>query len=136
MDGPTFSCPICGKEYPWKPELAGKKGKCKCGAIMHVPSSATGMPARVANVKGPGGSKGGSSVMNTSSHVASRPRPTPKPVPMPGYEQSEDEVPQEPPTTTPEAEQKPVQEPEPTTPPQPPPPTWKRWLGLGRKKGK
>jgi hypothetical protein len=79
--GPTFSCPECGKEYPWKPELAGKKGKCKCGAIMHVPTSSEGVAARIAGRKsGSQGSKGGSSVMNTSVHVVSRPRPTPKPV--------------------------------------------------------
>jgi hypothetical protein len=79
-NGPTFSCPECGKEYPWKAELAGKKGKCKCGAVMHVPTSSEGVAAKVASKKSPHGSKGGSSVMNTSAHVAARPRPTPKPV--------------------------------------------------------
>jgi hypothetical protein len=79
-EGPKFSCPQCGKVYPWKAELAGKKGKCKCGAVMHVPTSSEGVAARVASKKSANGSKGGSSVMNTSAHVASRPRPTPKPV--------------------------------------------------------
>ena len=33
----TFACPACGKTYPWKPALAGKKGKCKCGSVMSIP---------------------------------------------------------------------------------------------------
>ena len=36
--GATFSCDACGKQYPWKPELAGKKAKCKCGAVLNVPA--------------------------------------------------------------------------------------------------
>ena len=32
-----FSCGGCGKTYKWKPELAGKKAKCKCGHVMSVP---------------------------------------------------------------------------------------------------
>ena len=36
--GATFSCDSCGKQYPWKPELAGKKAKCKCGAVLSVPA--------------------------------------------------------------------------------------------------
>ena len=38
--GPKFNCPSCGKEYTWKPQLAGKKGKCKCGSVMLVPAKA------------------------------------------------------------------------------------------------
>jgi hypothetical protein len=41
--GATFSCDSCGKQYPWKPELAGKKAKCKCGALISIPAQA---PAR------------------------------------------------------------------------------------------
>lgn len=33
----TFSCSSCGKSYRWKPELAGKSARCKCGEKMHVP---------------------------------------------------------------------------------------------------
>jgi hypothetical protein len=33
-----FSCDGCGKTYRWKPELAGRKVKCKCGQAMHVPA--------------------------------------------------------------------------------------------------
>ena len=35
-----FACPACGKRYGWKPEIAGKKAKCKCGEVMSVPKSA------------------------------------------------------------------------------------------------
>ena len=36
--GATFSCDACGKQYPWKQELAGKKAKCKCGAVLNIPA--------------------------------------------------------------------------------------------------
>lgn len=36
-----FTCTQCGKQYRWKPELAGKKVKCKCGGVMHVPVDAS-----------------------------------------------------------------------------------------------
>ena len=36
--GATFSCEACGKQYPWKAELAGKKAKCKCGAVLNIPA--------------------------------------------------------------------------------------------------
>jgi len=32
-----IQCPICQKEYRWKPELAGKRVKCKCGEVIDVP---------------------------------------------------------------------------------------------------
>ena len=34
-----FSCDTCGKSYRWKPEIAGRKAKCKCGAVMLCPSA-------------------------------------------------------------------------------------------------
>lgn len=35
-----FACPGCGKQYGWKPELAGRKAKCqKCGQVLVVPAS-------------------------------------------------------------------------------------------------
>jgi hypothetical protein len=37
-----FSCGGCGKSYKWKPELAGKKAKCKCGHVMTVPKEISG----------------------------------------------------------------------------------------------
>lgn len=35
-DGARFSCEGCGKTYAWKPELAGRRVKCKCGHVMTV----------------------------------------------------------------------------------------------------
>jgi len=29
----VISCPACGSSYPWKPQLAGKKVRCKCGKL-------------------------------------------------------------------------------------------------------
>ena len=47
-DGPKFKCAACGREFRWKPELAGKKAKCKCGATVSVPHVApTAAPAVV-----------------------------------------------------------------------------------------
>lgn len=34
-----FTCEGCRKTYAWKPELAGKKVRCKCGTVMTVPAS-------------------------------------------------------------------------------------------------
>src|SRR5438093_783015 len=31
------SCDTCGKQYRYKPELAGKKVKCPCGGRVHFP---------------------------------------------------------------------------------------------------
>jgi hypothetical protein len=39
-DGPRFACTACGREFRWRPELAGKKAKCKCGAVVAVPLQA------------------------------------------------------------------------------------------------
>ena len=33
----VIHCPSCQKEYPWKPDLAGKRVKCKCGQTIEVP---------------------------------------------------------------------------------------------------
>jgi hypothetical protein len=38
VDG-KFSCGKCGKEYKWKPELAGKRAKCVCGSAIVVPAA-------------------------------------------------------------------------------------------------
>jgi hypothetical protein len=32
-----ITCESCGKQYAWKPELAGKRAKCKCGAVVKIP---------------------------------------------------------------------------------------------------
>src|SRR5437868_6076662 len=36
-----FACDQCGKRYGWKPQFAGKKAKCGCGATIVVPSAET-----------------------------------------------------------------------------------------------
>ena len=41
-----FSCETCGATYPWKPALAGKSAKCRCGAVIQIPASPTLMPAQ------------------------------------------------------------------------------------------
>jgi len=41
IDG-KFPCGSCGKAFRWKPEIAGKKGKCSCGAAILVPATLTG----------------------------------------------------------------------------------------------
>ena len=48
---PKFSCASCGREFRWKPELAGKKAKCKCGAVVAVPSVAPGAATAPAAVE-------------------------------------------------------------------------------------
>jgi hypothetical protein len=35
----TFQCPGCGRQFRWKPQLAGKQVKCKCGSILTVPDN-------------------------------------------------------------------------------------------------
>ena len=35
------SC-VCGKQYTWKPELAGKRAKCKCGSVVSFPAQRPG----------------------------------------------------------------------------------------------
>src|SRR5205823_7929110 len=40
-----FPCPACGKQYTWRPQLAGKRAKCTCGSLIHVPKSAPAPPA-------------------------------------------------------------------------------------------
>jgi len=34
-----FNCPSCQKEYKWKPEIAGKRAKCKCGSVLEIPAA-------------------------------------------------------------------------------------------------
>jgi hypothetical protein len=51
-----FSCAACGKQYRWKPEIAGKKVKCKCGNPLSVPATppTPGRPAARQAVVQPG----------------------------------------------------------------------------------
>src|SRR5688500_1395974 len=34
-----FACGQCGRQFAWKPQLAGKLAKCKCGAVVKVPAA-------------------------------------------------------------------------------------------------
>ena len=36
---PTFPCPQCGRKIRWSRSIAGKSGRCKCGAAIRVPDS-------------------------------------------------------------------------------------------------
>ena len=36
----SISCPFCNRQYNWKPELAGRRVKCKCGNVIAVPDAA------------------------------------------------------------------------------------------------
>jgi len=49
--GSSFRCPECGREYAFKPEYAGKRGKCVgCGhSFMITAPAAPGKPLAVAN---------------------------------------------------------------------------------------
>src|SRR5687768_16995000 len=81
VDGPKFRCAACGREFRWKPELAGKKAKCKCGAAIEVPASPPAAPAAI------GGDAGAYDVHDDSPPPAPKRRPTvaapPPPPPMP-----------------------------------------------------
>ena len=35
-----FPCPACGKQYTWRPNLAGKRAKCTCGSVVQIPKAA------------------------------------------------------------------------------------------------
>jgi hypothetical protein len=42
---PKFSCPTCRREFVWRPQIAGKNAKCKCGETVHVPEDAPPLEA-------------------------------------------------------------------------------------------
>lgn len=68
MVGGKFSCAACGRQYGWKPQLAGKKAKCACGAAVVVPQ---GPPASASPPAAP----------SPAPSRASSPAPAPAPVP-------------------------------------------------------
>jgi hypothetical protein len=39
----SFTCAACGKEFRWKPELAGRSVTCKCETVIRVPAEAGGI---------------------------------------------------------------------------------------------
>src|SRR4051812_2589694 len=38
MAAGQFTCEGCSKTYTWKPELAGRRVKCKCAHVMTAPA--------------------------------------------------------------------------------------------------
>ena len=56
-EGSRFSCPACGRSFRWKPELAGKRAKCKCGATIDVPRADPGAARAAAPSKPAAGAK-------------------------------------------------------------------------------
>ncbi|HEV7299055.1 MAG TPA: hypothetical protein VGN72_06775 [Tepidisphaeraceae bacterium] len=47
----TMKCAACGLKYPWSPQTAGRKIKCKCGTIFVAPTSLSAGPARTTTPK-------------------------------------------------------------------------------------
>lgn len=39
MGSALFACAACGKKFRWKPEIAGKAGRCGCGSRLVAPST-------------------------------------------------------------------------------------------------
>ena len=77
VDQVGFSCSACGKQYRWKPELAGKSVKCKCGSAMRVPTQ----PGGVATA--PAAPRATASAGAPRSAHAAPPPPPPPPPPAP-----------------------------------------------------
>src|SRR5436190_18637605 len=50
----SIVCPSCGKRYAYKPELAGKRVKCKCGGVISVPAPPPAAVADSAEAAPPG----------------------------------------------------------------------------------
>lgn len=73
--GQAFSCAACGKQYRWKPELAGKRVKCKCGEPIAVPAG-TGGNGKVAAPAAAGQQR-------VKTAVAAKPQTAAKAVPPP-----------------------------------------------------
>src|SRR5687768_17167318 len=80
-----FNCASCGKDYRWKPEIAGKRAKCKCGAEVAVPAKDPG-PARSAAKAAPGARPPGA----PRPAAATRPAPPPPPPAGAGGQSFED----------------------------------------------
>lgn len=54
-DAPMFSCNSCGKQFKWKPAIAGKKARCGCGMTLTVPTNDPSIPKAVLAVEADGG---------------------------------------------------------------------------------
>ncbi|MEM1444888.1 MAG: hypothetical protein AAGF84_02440 [Planctomycetota bacterium] len=47
MSEAKFRCDACGKAFRWKPQIAGKQTRCKCGALLTIPDAPeSGSPPR------------------------------------------------------------------------------------------
>ena len=72
----TMKCTACGLKYPWSPQNAGKKVKCKCGTIFVAPQTVEGAPPAAASASQP---KVQAAVAKMAQPVAKQsPPPTPK----------------------------------------------------------
>jgi len=41
----SLHCEACGQTYAWKPQLAGKTARCRCGASLRIPLNPPAAPA-------------------------------------------------------------------------------------------
>jgi hypothetical protein len=82
IDTSSFSCSACGRTFRWKPELAGKAVKCKCGQPIRVPKQAGGAAPAVAKAAAP----------RTSTHLPPPPPPPPPPPKPAKRETQEDDL--------------------------------------------
>jgi len=68
-----FTCTECEKQFSVKDSLAGKKGKCKCGAVIRVPLKSDPTSHKTAAQKRPAKEAG----------TVTKPEPQKKTVPVP-----------------------------------------------------
>ena len=81
---PTFRCAACGKEYFWKPYVAGRKGQCTCGAVVAIPPHAPAIRGVVAPaLPATGGAPAASSSSSSSRRFAAQPSSAPPAYPPP-----------------------------------------------------
>jgi hypothetical protein len=86
-----FTCGACGKQFRWKPELAGRSVKCKCETVIRVPAAAGGVaqpksaaaPAVEPPASAPSGSRGAAAASATSPVRPRTVAPTRKAAPPP-----------------------------------------------------
>lgn len=84
--GSRFTCAACGKQYAWKPQLAGKKAKCSCGAAVVVLARDPGGAATPERSAKPQAAKPAANPLDDESYDFAEPAPqygTPVPVPVP-----------------------------------------------------
>ncbi len=51
MGSALFACAACGKKFRWKPEIAGKAGRCGCGSRLVAPSKPESAEAVAASLE-------------------------------------------------------------------------------------